>query len=585
MSPETSSDELLETSDAGAGTWAVPGSPVIRYRRSVLESIGLHATKQFLSIPRGGIEIGGVLFGTIDDAAVTISDHREFSVEYLNGPSYILAESDRQRLSQFLETAPQDPELADLEVVGWYRSHTRSEVLLTAEDRRVFDDFFPGARQVALSVKPFKLDPAVFGFFFREESGTVKADSCYRTFTLLGEPAIPAPAAETIPPKDLTPYVRPIAIPVTRDRSRGRKRRRVLAVAGILAGAAAVGLWSFNGSKATPEEAPVQLRVSGPGPQLSVTWDGTSAMMRTASYAELQIIDGKRPVATLRLSPDQLRSGAATYLRESSDVEVRMRIHADSAGTVEETAFFVAPPATEQPTGTAKTEEPNASQEAEKRRMQAEIERLTAEIQRITPHEAIEPVAPPRPTSAPRAVSPQLFSGLNRPTRKLPDVPAMLPPTPEIQLSASSPATPALKMPAREVAAFRQAPRSGRAIWTGELRKGGLLMLDSSRPSIGTVTGEPFEGPGRVRVYPAELVDGGITIYTADARHRQRPVVESPAARNGWNVTSYIWDPQRSAGLTVLEAPNPQNGWRRLSVRNTGRPISMVVIDWEQIPE
>src|SRR5262245_49407243 len=125
MPPEPCSDELLEHSDAGFGTCAATGSRTIRYRRCVLEAIGLRATKQYLSIPRGGIEIGGVLFGTIDDAVITIFDHREFSIEYLNGPSYILSEADRQRLVPFLESASQVPDLAGLHVVGWYVSHTR----------------------------------------------------------------------------------------------------------------------------------------------------------------------------------------------------------------------------------------------------------------------------------------------------------------------------------------------------------------------------------------------------------------------------------------------------------------------------
>jgi hypothetical protein len=70
-------------------------------------------------------------------------------------------------------------------------------------------------------------------------------------------------------------------------------------------------------------------------------------------------------------------------------------------------------------------------------------------------------------------------------------------------------------------------------------------------------------------------VDSGIVVYA------DRSGVEPPSAANGWNLTTYRPDPKRSRSISVLEQPSPQNGYR-LMVRAEGRPVTMIVIDWQE---
>jgi hypothetical protein len=105
-----------------------------------------------------------------------------------------------------------------------------------------------------------------------------------------------------------------------------------------------------------------------------------------------------------------------------------------------------------------------------------------------------------------------------------------------------------------------------------------VLTFDGGRPSFGTITGRMPSGPARFVVHPAELGAGSIIIYSADQKYRSREdSFESPSARNGWNLTTYKWDPKRAGMLAVADRP-------RLSVRSIGRKVSVIVLDWEELP-
>ena len=614
MSSHVAAVETKERRKTQFGVWTVEGHwPVIRYRWDVIEGIRLRVTDSFLSIPRGGLELGGVLLGTIDGNTVTIEAHREFQIEYLSGPSFILSQTDRERLAVFIAGLHKDPELANFEVVGWYHSHTRSEMFLSEEDIGIYNEFFPDAHQVALVVKPFKFDPAQFGFFFREQDGSLNSASSYAVFAA-GPTARDAMAADEEPrtaspvrmePADVPVNGQPLpvqpfpdAVPYRSLRSRRRHHQRwAVAAAALLFAALASLLW-FGGSPTIPDEpaAALSMRLSGSGEQINIIWDGSSVPVQNAAYGELNIFDDGHQSANLKLSPQELTRGTATYVRQSGNVEVRMRIVADGS-PIEEVAYFVGP----EPERNRAGAPPEVSREerAKMATMQAEIERLNAQINRIQPAgrlaasapvpDVTRPPAPQPATSVParRIAAPPPSSA----RRELESAP-MLAPTPDLRVTGTVPQGPIMRTPAVAGVAppvtppvVRATRRSGRAIWTGTLSKGNFLLLDATRPSVGALTGEMFDGPSRIRIYPAELADGGIQVFTMDDRHRERPVVEPPSSRNGWNLTSYVLDPRRSRALTLVEGAGPQNGWRRLLVRNDGRPISMIIIDWASVPE
>jgi hypothetical protein len=123
-------------------------------------------------------------------------------------------------------------------------------------------------------------------------------------------------------------------------------------------------------------------------------------------------------------------------------------------------------------------------------------------------------------------------------------------------------------------------PASGRLIWTGDLAPGATLTIENRRSSAGNITGMLPAASVRVSVYPAELQSGGLSVYSAQARHTAGNVVEARSAQNGWLETRYVYNPERARGVSAIEVPTQGNGYR-LTLRGGDRPVRAVVIDWQ----
>jgi hypothetical protein len=120
----------------------------------------------------------------------------------------------------------------------------------------------------------------------------------------------------------------------------------------------------------------------------------------------------------------------------------------------------------------------------------------------------------------------------------------------------------------------------GRLIWTGALQRNALLSFSPKGASSGILNGRLPGDPVKIRLQPAELVEGGIAIYSKD---RVRLGAREPASVwNGWNVVVHQWDPSRIADVNVIEAPGPTNDWKHLVLRNGNRNLSVVIVEWER---
>jgi len=205
-------------------TWSVPQCPfAIEYVPRVLDEIRLGVIDAFFSLPRGGAEIGGVLLGRHANQRVSVLGFRPLECEHAFGPSFTLSERDRARLQELLATALANPraEFAPLEPVGWYHSHTRSEIFLSEVDREIHDLYFPKPWQVALVLKPHTFQPARAGFFFREADGSIHCEQSYGEFSLQSLPLpVPVPDSAASPPipaaaseVPAAAHVRPISLP------------------------------------------------------------------------------------------------------------------------------------------------------------------------------------------------------------------------------------------------------------------------------------------------------------------------------------------------------------------------------------
>jgi len=183
--------------------WNVPQCPFsIEYAPRALDDIRLAVMDAFFSLPRGGAEIGGILLGEFTGGRLTISDYVALDCEHAFGPSFTLSPHDEARLQELLTAA----RAGALAPVGWYHSHTRSEIFLSEPDLKIHSQFFPEPWQVALVLKPHTFQPMRAGFFFREAGGNIQADATYREFTL-----DPLPV-RAVPSGDLPVPEQPVAL-------------------------------------------------------------------------------------------------------------------------------------------------------------------------------------------------------------------------------------------------------------------------------------------------------------------------------------------------------------------------------------
>ena len=166
-----------------SAVWTTPECPfAIKYAELVLEDIRLATVSAFHGLAHGGLEIGGILIGSQSPDRVSITDFRMLECEHAFGPSFRLSETDHDRLTATIAGA----QAAGETVVGWFHSHTRTELFLSEADLEIYNRYFKDLRQVALVLKPNLLEPMLCGFFFREPDGSIHSEKSYHEFALEG---------------------------------------------------------------------------------------------------------------------------------------------------------------------------------------------------------------------------------------------------------------------------------------------------------------------------------------------------------------------------------------------------------------
>jgi hypothetical protein len=126
-------------------------------------------------------------------------------------------------------------------------------------------------------------------------------------------------------------------------------------------------------------------------------------------------------------------------------------------------------------------------------------------------------------------------------------------------------------------------PSSGTLIWTGRLRKNARVVIDGKNASLGTLTGELPGKPVQYQVYPGDLSDYGILVFTARPQDA-RVGWDSPGPENGWNRILYEVDPHNARGVEVEEVPSPANSWRRLVLKCINPRLSVIYVKWSLAP-
>ena len=357
--------------DTNFGSWAVAESPLtIEYSLVVIEEIRHAVSEGFQRLSRGGLEVGGILYGTHDGSAVRIQAMREIVCEHARGPSFLLSDNDRAALTEQLAHGQEDHRLEGMIAVGWFLSHTRGEITLTESDLETFNAFFPAPWQFTLVIRPGRTGFMRAGFFVRESDGAVKSERSYLDFSFPDRPPAPdrpprdrgapadrrntlpydaAPDAMLSAPHDVPLFGQPSAsIPQYLPYPETRRKWPWGVIAVVLAAAvlAILGLRLFA-PRLAPE--PIALSVAERDGQLQIEWSHSSRSITGAARGTLDITDGQDS-RSIPLTQLELSRGSFNYLRKSGDVEIRMTVE-NSAGekTQEASRFLGTPPVAADP--------------------------------------------------------------------------------------------------------------------------------------------------------------------------------------------------------------------------------------------
>jgi hypothetical protein len=368
----------------------------VSYSIAAMESMRREAVVGLQKIPKRGLEIGGILFGTHDGARVEIHQWREIECDHSHGPGFELSESDEARLGQFLAAAANDPTLGEFEAVGWFRSRTRGALFLSDADVAIFDRFFPEPWQVSLVIRPYTYEPAQVGFFIREASGDIQRESSLNPFELenrrkritlgfdpsqalrrpveeesnawsghttprsevppLPPDALPPPSPPSLtpagsagpeapelvrrPPRPATDHPVPVRYGDT-PRTKEPRSKAKLALLGLSAFLVIlIGVILGVPALSEPSSGDIDLHVRDVGGQLILEWDPHGASVQAATGASLSITDG-RETHEVQLTPDELRGGTVVYERQTGNVELGLTLQGVGTLPVSEFTHFV----------------------------------------------------------------------------------------------------------------------------------------------------------------------------------------------------------------------------------------------------
>ncbi len=128
------------------------GSKSILFPAGLSEKLRVEAVEALRSLPKRGLEIGGLLLGSTDGSLV-IRDLVAVESEHLYGPRYELSEKDRTAFQAKLEELWHSPTGESIPV-GLFRTYTLGEATADLRDQEALQLHFPQSDGVLLLAGP-----------------------------------------------------------------------------------------------------------------------------------------------------------------------------------------------------------------------------------------------------------------------------------------------------------------------------------------------------------------------------------------------------------------------------------------------
>ena len=373
MSPQSSPvriSPLEDLSEAGSLLFGETASWSLTMPIALVAKIWEQVEEGVRIVPRGGVEIGGLLVGPkLRESGVVVDGIIPLKIEYEYGPSFRMSASDLAQVAALVESVQIDPSKA---VVGFYRSQTRGNETFRDSDREIFDAIEQTHAAFATDFRCY------FVLASASESEMMACLSMWNgeewdgeQFTLRSNPFSVVPLSSVTPQiglptelqtsrpleANLVPAVSPtipplaekaISLPEPRPRFRavlnavkggGRPSKRLYVVLGLLVLVDAIGgyRWIIK-NRAGPAQTivpPMRFSVNREGPVWKLSWDRATIELMKPTGAVLVIQDGNRR-KQLNLTTDDLSRGTILYTPRGGDLVFSLQLKRASATPIEE---------------------------------------------------------------------------------------------------------------------------------------------------------------------------------------------------------------------------------------------------------
>ena len=349
-----------------------PLSGEIECAPRVLHTVCLEAVLGLRKLAKGGLEVAGVLFGARAEGLIRVLAVRPIECEHRFGPSFVLSATDEAKLQETLANFRSEAQLASLELLGCYFSHSRHAAALTERDIELCNRYFSQTDQIALTLIPSSTGGVQGTILARDAQGAfaschefqysvlnkapretvrlppsqidrkpvslVKAAALLHHETVQSEPLPSGPAASTVHNLAESAPQLPMG-PVSVSRPLASRYGAFKVRSGLLASfLILVVCWP---SRSIPAKQ-VLLRFTDNDHKLIVQWDADQAAVREATLGMLDIRDGDREPQHVSIGADLLRRGWIAYERKSELVRISFSL-IGRGSTVSESAIYFAP--------------------------------------------------------------------------------------------------------------------------------------------------------------------------------------------------------------------------------------------------
>src|SRR5437879_218989 len=159
-------------------------SRVIECPSSLLREIRATVLERFNSLPHGGTEIFGVLFGTHNDSGVRITGFRALITDHEFAHPGELSDEECAAFASAMPASTGETGVSPVAAVGWFRSHPRSALTLSERDLEIANALFPQPWQVTMVLRPGNSAMTRGRIFFRESAGPLAAGAGFQEFTV-----------------------------------------------------------------------------------------------------------------------------------------------------------------------------------------------------------------------------------------------------------------------------------------------------------------------------------------------------------------------------------------------------------------